>query len=70
MNLTKAIEIVNTFNRAGGRPLVVQVVCDICGNEFASQVQDAELAKRTGRRRVCPNDECQREARRRRQRKG
>ena len=31
MTLKKAIEVVNTFNRPNGRPLVTAVNCSVCG---------------------------------------
>jgi hypothetical protein len=68
ISLHQAINMVNTHNRPGGRPLVVSVSCTICSNEFARMVTDAALAHLHAKRTVCPRVECQREARRRRQR--
>lgn len=66
--LEGAVQLVNTYNRTGAKPIVVVVSCAICGRPFASQVQDAELARRRGLGRICSEVECQNEARRRRQR--
>lgn len=67
MSLERAIEIVNTFNRPNGRPLVSAVSCSICGRPHARMVTDASLAQLHGKRIVCPRLECQRAARRQRQ---
>ena len=66
--LLQAINIVNNFNRAGGKPLVCAVLCCICGKQFAAQMQSTALVKahRTGS--ICPSQACQDEARRQRQR--
>lgn len=66
--LESAVQLVNTFNRSGAKPIVEVVSCIICAKPFASQVQDAELARRRGLGRICSEVECQNEARRRRQR--
>jgi hypothetical protein len=67
MDLQKAIEIVNSFNRPNGRPLVKAVSCSVCGRHHARMVTDASFAQLHGKRIVCPRAECQREARRQRQ---
>jgi hypothetical protein len=66
--LEAAVKIVNILNRPGARPVVEVVECSICGVPFASQPQDVALARRRGLGRICPGEECQREARRMRQR--
>ena len=68
VNLQEAVEIVNTYNRTAGQPLVAAVTCEICSLQFASQVQDVGLARRRGLGQICPSVECKKEARRRRQR--
>jgi hypothetical protein len=67
MKLEAAIDVVNTFNRPNGRPLVTAVNCSICGRAHARMVTDANLARLHGKRIVCPVLECQRAARRQRQ---
>jgi hypothetical protein len=68
MDLKEAVNFVNTYNRPMAKPLLEVVSCGICGNQFASQIQDVALARRRGFTRICSDADCLREARRRRQR--
>jgi len=58
--LRVAVETVNTHNRPYAHPLIYIVECDMCGKEFASQVQDNTQHKR----RICSKPVCQNAARR------
>ena len=55
--------IVNTYNRPEGQPLVVAAVCSICGRRHARNTSGTDTGRRS-KRIVCPRLECQREARR------
>lgn len=65
MNLQRAIEIVNTHNRPGGKKLVDIAECEICSCSHARQIQDIRLAEEKGFAIVCLKKECQQEKRRR-----
>lgn len=68
MMLDDAVKYVNAFNRAGSKPLVKVAKCRECGCKFATQAQSAGLSKTRKKGQICPRANCQREARRKRQR--